>query len=643
MEIFKLFGSIFVDNDAANKSIAKTEEKAGGLTKKFGTGIKMAAAWGAGLASAAGIGLGALVKAGDNLKNALNGLQASTGASTDEMKGMKDSLENIYKGNYGKSFDDIAGSMAFVKQNTGLAGQALEDATKNAIILRDTFEFDVSESTRTAQSLMKQFGITSKEAFNLIAQGAQNGANKNGDLLDSLNEYAPQFKSMGFSAEEFTNVLIDGAKNGAFSIDKVGDAVKEFNIRAKDGSKTTEDAFKSLGMNAVKMGEKFAQGGETGRQAFQQVMTNLNNIKDPMEKNRIGVELFGTQFEDLEAKGISALAEIGTNANLTKDALGEIDKVKYDSFGQALLGIGRNIQMGLFIPFEEKVMPKINEFAQWIKDHMPEIQATISGAIGAVSDIFDKFSQAIKFVKDNMDWLLPVITGITAAVVAQMVIDKLITLYKAWQTVTKTQTTLQWLLNAALNANPLGLVAIAIGTVIAAGVLLYKNWDTVKEKLGVFWNYIKNVFGKIRDFIGSAWDGAARGIKSAVNSIIRAFNGLIRGLNGIKVNVPDWVPGMGGKGFGFNIAQIPMLAKGTDYFNGGLALVGEKGPELVNLPRGSKVKTADETQRELAAGTLKIEVPIYLDGYEIARASAPHLDGIQGTNMMSKMRMNGVK
>lgn len=60
MEIFKLFGSIFVDNEDANKSIAKTEEKAGGLSEKLGSGIKTAAKWGAAIVGGATAAGGAL-------------------------------------------------------------------------------------------------------------------------------------------------------------------------------------------------------------------------------------------------------------------------------------------------------------------------------------------------------------------------------------------------------------------------------------------------------------------------------------------------------------------------------------------------------------------------------------------------------
>jgi len=329
------------------------------------------------------------VKSADEMQKALNGLQASTGATTEEMQGMEQSLENIYNNNFGEDFKDIADSMALVKQVTGLTGDELERTTQNALMLRDTFDFDVNESINAVNSLMKQFGISSDEAYTLIAQGAQNGANKNGDLIDTLNEYAPQFKSLGFSAEEFTDVLIQGAQNGAWSIDKVGDSIKEFNIRAKDLSDTSADAFNSLGFNANEMFSRFAEGGETANEAFQEVVTRLTELNDPLEQNRIGVELFGTQFEDLELGAISSLANIQSNANMTADTLNQINAVKYDTFGEALTGIGRNLETGILIPLGEAILPILNEFASWLMEHMPEIQENFRSTFETIGNIVD--------------------------------------------------------------------------------------------------------------------------------------------------------------------------------------------------------------------------------------------------------------
>ncbi|MCC5468761.1 phage tail tape measure protein, partial [Pelosinus baikalensis] len=166
------------------------------------------------------------------------------------MSGLKDTMLSIYNNNFGENYQDIGKSLSTVKQITQASGKELENLTTNALMLRDTFEFEVNESTRAADALMKNFGITGEQAFTLIAQGAQNGANKNDDLLDSLNEYSVQFKMLGFTADQFTNTLISGATNGAFSIDKIGDAVKEFTIRSKDGSKSSAEGFAAMGLDA---------------------------------------------------------------------------------------------------------------------------------------------------------------------------------------------------------------------------------------------------------------------------------------------------------------------------------------------------------------------------------------------------------
>ena len=72
---------------------------------------------------------------------------------------------------------------------------------------RDVFDYDVSESARAASALMKNFDLDAEEAYGLIAVGAQNGADKNGDLLDTLNEYSPQFAALGLSADQFIGTL----------------------------------------------------------------------------------------------------------------------------------------------------------------------------------------------------------------------------------------------------------------------------------------------------------------------------------------------------------------------------------------------------------------------------------------------------
>src|SRR4030042_1879790 len=108
---------------------------------------------------------------------------------------------------------------------------------------------EVNESIRSADMMMKTFGDTGEEAYNLIAQGAQWGLDKNGNLLDSINEYSVHFQQLGLDSTDMFNMFQNGAMAGVFDIDKLGDAVKEFGIRVKDGSDGTKEAFKMLGLD----------------------------------------------------------------------------------------------------------------------------------------------------------------------------------------------------------------------------------------------------------------------------------------------------------------------------------------------------------------------------------------------------------
>lgn len=249
------------------------------------------------------------------------GATGATGRELDEL--MSNSLD-VYASSSAENLNEVAAGMMNVKTATGLTGDALEEATDAALVLNNVLGYEVSESSRTAGALMKNFGVSAQEAYNLIAIGAQNGADKNGDLLDVLNEYSAQYSALGLSAEEFVSSLVDGAEAGVFSVDKVGDAVKEFNIRAKDGSDTTAEAFELLGMNADVMSEKFAAGGDTARTAFFEVVNALESMDDPLAKNAAAVGLFGTQYEDLEATVLPVLSGIEGGTLDMYDAVGTL-------------------------------------------------------------------------------------------------------------------------------------------------------------------------------------------------------------------------------------------------------------------------------------------------------------------------------
>lgn len=319
---------------------------AGGALKKA---LEAAAAAVAALATAAVAGGKHLLELGDDYQQAVGQMSAQTGATGQELTELGSIAEQVYRNNFGESLNDVATSMATVKTNTGLMGDELKAATENSYALRDTFGMEFAESSRAAAALMTRFGLSADEAYNLIAVGAQKGANQNGDLLDVISEYAPKYAEMGLSADQMMQTLINGAENGVFQIDKVGDAVKEFSIRAIDGSDQTKEAFKSLGLNAAYMAAEIAEGGPVAENAFREVVAALMKVEDPIKRNTIAVALFGTQYEDLGQAALPILAGITDTSGITADALAQINAVKYDSLTDALGGVKRQIE-GEFMP-----------------------------------------------------------------------------------------------------------------------------------------------------------------------------------------------------------------------------------------------------------------------------------------------------
>ncbi|WP_068775777.1 phage tail tape measure protein [Paenibacillus sp. FJAT-26967] len=154
--------------------------------------------------------------------SAMTKVQMSTGASAAEMAELKAASKNLYNQGLGEDWNDLAESMSKAKQVTGEQGAALESSTKNAVMYRDVFGEDIAASVKTADTMVKNFGVTNDQAFNLLAQGAQKGLDKSGELLDSANEYSPHFQSLGFSANQMFDTFSAGLETGAFNLDKVG-------------------------------------------------------------------------------------------------------------------------------------------------------------------------------------------------------------------------------------------------------------------------------------------------------------------------------------------------------------------------------------------------------------------------------------
>lgn len=376
-------------SDSFDEMGAASQEAADKVDQGFGLITKAAIGF-TGIITAAAGGLALFIKGGDDLQRALNGIQAATGSSTEEMDSMKDSLKDIYRNNYGESFEDIAASMTKVQQVTGLADEELEAMTQNGLMLRDTFEYEVSESVLSANNLMKNFGESGEEAYALIAEGSRKGLNYADDLLGTIDEYSVYYKNAGFSAEEMLGMWENAKNAGVFNLDYAADAFKEFGIIMTEDSEKASDALGRLGLPAGQLIEDFAKGGDTAKDAFNTIAEELGKVENPLARNQIGVELFGTKFEDLGADAVIAMSKTNDSITGTTDVLKEIDAIKYNTIGEAISGVGRSFVTDVMIPLQDKVMPYVNEafndFKGWIDGTKASIKP-LGDAFGILKDV----------------------------------------------------------------------------------------------------------------------------------------------------------------------------------------------------------------------------------------------------------------
>ena len=166
--------------------------------------------------------------------------------------------------------------------------------------IADVLGEDVQPVARAVTTMLRTGIVDSADAaFDVLATGAREGVNVAEDLLDTFGEYSPLFARLGLDGPEALGLLSQALEGGARDSDFAADALKEFQIRATDGSKASAEAFKTLGIDAKEMTDQIAAGGEGARDGLALVLEKLRETEDPVLRNAAAVGLFGTKAEDL--------------------------------------------------------------------------------------------------------------------------------------------------------------------------------------------------------------------------------------------------------------------------------------------------------------------------------------------------------
>lgn len=542
-----------------DKSLGKSVKTS---SKQLNSIVKVANRVSTGVAAGmAAVGTGALA-AGKYMTGLANEWQQATtqvanatGAAGRELETLRGVMEDVYASGFGEDVAAIGDAVAIVDRNMkDLSKGGLTSATKGALALQQAFDYDVAESTRAAEAIRKNFNVSVEDAFNLIATGAQNGLDFSGELIDSINEYSVQFAKLGFSADQMFQVYQAGADGTAWNLDKVGDAVKEFSIRAIDGSDTTIAAYQALGLNADQMMDRFAAGGEGANKAFFDVIDRLLDLDDKVQRDAVGVKLFGTMWEDLGVDALQAMADASDAAYATGDAIEQINQASLSGLDSTVRQIGRQFEVAM-LPAAERVYntltdrapeianaisnlsPVVEEIAgdfadmatDAITDGLPELVDGIRDFANWAGVAYDKAKPFLDFLWENKGTVMAFAVGLRAVGPAVNTVTKAmnaVSTVKNWVSSIKTGLALFQASGGLTKAvgvfkalgsammGPLGIL-LAIG---AGLVLLYQNWDKVNAAVTSFIVSISEKFPTAAAALQAFWSGiqAAAGNAQAI-------------------------------------------------------------------------------------------------------------------------------
>lgn len=506
------------DSARAAREQADAFEMGEGSMSSFGGGIDGLVGKLGGLAA----GMGGIVASADAMMEGLDQdrlgdkLAAQLGATPEMAAEFGDMAGSLYAQAYGDSFEDVNDALRGVWQQ-GLVDEdatnaQIESITAKVLDLTTAFDQDLAGATGAVGTMLKTgLAPDADAAMDILTRGFQQGADKAGDLLDTMTEYPALFQALGIDGQTATGLIAQGMAGGARSADLVADALKEFQIRAIDGSKASAEAYGTIGLNAEEMTAKIAAGGEGAREGLDQVLDGLRAMEDPVERNAAAVGLFGTQAEDLGG----ALFDLDPSTAV--QALGDV--------GGAAEEMGNTLN--------DNAATRLEEFKRSAQ------QFAIDSAGGFIGWV----SENIELLKD-----LGIVLGVTAIALGGVAIASGILTAGSLLTWVRNLTIAQWLLNSAMLANPWTWVVLAIAGLVAAFVILWNKsevfrgfwiglWDSIKNAASWAWqNVIKPVWDAMKvalsalgaffgwvwtALIKPAWDALGAGISWVWNAIIR--------------------------------------------------------------------------------------------------------------------------
>lgn len=524
----------------------------------------------------------------------------------------------------------------------------LKKATANAKATERSFKMGMRNIKKSVSGMVKTGvkGIAVATGVNLAATGIfikqsvdaykeaqlqvtkmesvlKNTKGINKEQINDLKAYTSVLQAKGVVEDDVLKAGITSA--GVFglqadTIKKLLPGMADLAIKEKGINVTSEDMA-----NYGKLLGK-AMSGQTGA---------LKKAGIVLDKHQEQIMKTGTETQkaallaDLLKKKVG-----GVNEAMAQTDQGRIQQLKND-FGDFQEEIGA------------VVLPVMAEFSSWFMSQLPSIreqfQQLIDKGKAFVTENQPQFEQiketifglgkvtieTVGFIITNFDKIAPIVATVVGAFATYkttMAIQKTYTMAMTTAEVVKNAvlasgattvnaiTVAQWAWNAAMSANPIAIVIIAVAALIAIGIALYKNWDTVKAGATALWNSLMNFLKPAIDVVKGAFDSLMGGI----NAVIGGFNKVKDSIGGAIQKLMNWNntkaenKSVNVQANNVSAGPIPgRKALGTSYFKGGITQINEnKRNEVAVLPNGTEILSHEKSKKQSEKPSVLVNVTI---------------------------------
>lgn len=599
-------------------------DRGGGKGGIFGRLLESGKGAALGLAAGAGMAIGLALVGGVQKALQAGDMEAQLKASmmnTDDARLAGKAAASVYAQGFGESKAEVQKAARFAIQGLGAGAKDIEYVTRAATNLATVFEVDVRESINAARSLLTSgLAKDGKQAMDIVT-GAMQMGDLGDDMIDTINEYSVQFKALGLTAPAALGMIAQMMTAGARNTDVAADALKEFAINAKDPK--LAGAYKKLGLDSKEMLHTMASGGKGAAKGLGEIVAALKEVEDPVKRNALAVELFGTKSEDLQAalmaidpkSAVEAFGDVGGAAGRMGDTLEDTDANKlrkfqrsaekgFTRFGASVIDafnkVMKNKDVKKFGEFwAEEIQPGLEDFWQFTKDELgPVLSDILAGALedvtSALGDLADAYKDNETELKSLYRWLK------RAGDLAENDTAKGFGKFLVMGFTLATRAMAATIRVAGLFVNGFRTARNALRPVIES---ITDKIETILKKTRRVRAVLATILAGMFHPLYAAVDGPVRWAVGKIGQLVSLINRVTGMADGIKKV---------GRTVGKALATGGIVGAATGGAHGGLRWVGEQGPELVELPYGSTVMSNPDSMQALSTSggqqTVTIEI-----------------------------------